>query len=113
MKGKMLSMVLCAAVVLGALVIPGDVQASEGDVVEIQFTHTAWVPEQLEILEKAIADFEAENPGIKIIETRSSWTDAPSQIMTSIVSGTAPDLDYVQSRAMLSGIQGLWELWRT
>ena len=109
MKGKMLSMVLCAAVVLGALVIPGDVQASEGDVVEIQFTHTAWVPEQLEILEKAIADFEAENPGIKIIETRSSWTDAPSQIMTSIVSGNSPDL-IMCNTAMLAEYRGLGAL---
>ena len=109
MKGKMLSMVLCAAVVLGALVIPGDVQASEGDVVEIQFTHTAWVPEQLEILEKAIADFEAENPGIKIIETRSSWTDAPSQIMTSIVSGTAPDL-IMCNPTMLAEYRGMGAL---
>lgn len=64
----------------------------DGENIEIEFVHTAWVPAQLKVLEKTIAGFEKENPGVKIVETRTSWTDAPSQIMTSIVSGKAPDL---------------------
>ena len=76
---------------------------------ELQFLHTAWVPEQLEVLEKAISDFEAENPDIKIVETRSSWTDAPSQIMTSIVSGNAPDL-IMCNTSMLAEYRGIGAL---
>lgn len=109
MKRKRLNVILCAFMMLGTLVYPKDVKASEAEIVEIQFTHTAWVPEQLEILEKAIADFEAQNPGIKIIETRSSWTDAPSQIMTSLVSGNAPDL-IMCNTAMLAEYRGLGAL---
>lgn len=66
--------------------------SSSGDVVEVQFFHTTWVPGMLEVLEKSIADFEAENPGIKIVETRTNWTDAPSQLMASLMGGTAPDI---------------------
>lgn len=66
--------------------------AKTGEVVEVQFFHTTWVPAMLEILEQAIKDFETANPNIKIIETRTNWTDAPSQLMTSITSGQAPDL---------------------
>jgi multiple sugar transport system substrate-binding protein len=67
-------------------------KASKGEVVEVQFFHTTWVPAMLEILDEAIKDFEAANPGIKIVQTRTSWTDFPSQLMTSLVGGVAPDV---------------------
>lgn len=63
-----------------------------GEITELQFFHTTWVPAMLEILEDAISDFEAANPDVKISETRTNWTDAPSQLMTSIMGGEAPDL---------------------
>jgi ABC-type glycerol-3-phosphate transport system substrate-binding protein len=66
--------------------------STSNEEVTIQFFHTTWVPGMLKILDDAIADFEAKNPGIKIQQTRSSWTDAPSQLMTSIMGGTPPDL---------------------
>jgi len=59
---------------------------------EIEFFHTFWVPEHLELLEGAIERYEEENPGINISETRVSWTDAPSQLMTSIMGGLPPDI---------------------
>ena len=68
------------------------VYASDNDVVEVQFFHTTWVPGMLEVLEDAIASFEAENPNIKIVETRTNWTDAPSQLMASIMGGASPDI---------------------
>lgn len=108
MKKRFLSVFLCAAMSVGMFGdMSHEVKAEEN--VEIQFLHTAWVPEQLEILERAISDFEAENPGIKIVETRSSWTDAPSQIMTSIVSGNAPDL-IMCNTSMLAEYRGIGAL---
>lgn len=108
MKKKMLCVMLSAVMVAGTFCgLTREVKAEE--TVELQFLHTAWVPEQLEILEKAITDFEAENPDIKIVETRSSWTDAPSQIMTSIVSGNAPDL-IMCNTSMLAEYRGIGAL---
>ena len=108
MKKKMLSVVLSVVMVAGTFSsFTREVRAE--DTVELQFLHTAWVPEQLEVLEKAISDFEAENPDIKIVETRSSWTDAPSQIMTSIVSGNAPDL-IMCNTSMLAEYRGIGAL---
>ena len=43
------------------------------------------------------------------METRSSWTDAPSQIMTSIVSGNAPDL-IMCNTSMLAEYRGIGAL---
>lgn len=108
MKKKMLSVILSVVMVAGTFSsFTREVRAE--DTVELQFLHTAWVPEQLEVLEKAISDFEAENPDIKIVETRSSWTDAPSQIMTSIVSGNAPDL-IMCNTSMLAEYRGIGAL---
>lgn len=84
-------------------------QDEKKEVVELQFFHTTWVEAQLDILEKAIAGFEAANPDIKIVETRSSWTDAPSQLMASIVSGTAPDL-IMCNTSMLAQFRGMGAL---
>ncbi|MDR0656638.1 MAG: sugar ABC transporter substrate-binding protein [Treponema sp.] len=61
-------------------------------VVEVQFFHTTWVPAMLEILDDAVKQFEDANPGIKIVQTRTNWADAPSQLMASIMGGTPPDL---------------------
>ena len=105
MKKRFVSMFLCAALSIGMFGAMS-YEAKAEETVEIQFLHTAWVPAQLEILERAIADFEEKNPGIKIIETRSSWTDAPSQIMTSIVSGDAPDL-IMCNTSMLAEYRGI------
>ena len=80
--------------------------AADGGVVEVQFFHTTWVPAMLEMLENVIADFESENPGIKIVETRTNWADAPSQVMTSIMGGTPPDL-IMCNPAMLAQFRGI------
>lgn len=109
MKKKALSVMLSLTVLTGCFTGFSVQKVMAEEPVEIQFLHTAWVPAQLEILEKAIADFEVENPGIKITETRSSWTDAPSQIMTSIVSGDAPDL-IMCNTSMLAEYRGIGAL---
>lgn len=79
---------------------------SQGKAVEINLFHTTWVPAMLEILDEAIKDFEAANPGIKVVQTRTSWTDAPSQLMTSIVGGKAPDI-IMCNPTMLAQLRGI------
>jgi len=82
------------------------VKTANGETTEIQFFHTTWVPAMLDILTGAIKDFEAANPNIKIKETRTNWTDAPSQLMTSIMSGQAPDL-IMCNPSMLAQFRGI------
>lgn len=85
---------------------------SQSKAVEINLFHTTWVPAMLEILDEAIKDFEAANPGIKVVQTRTNWTDAPSQLMTSIVGGKAPDIIMCDPTmlAQLRGIKALADI---
>jgi multiple sugar transport system substrate-binding protein len=53
---------------------------------------TIWVPEASQILNEAIAAFEAKHPGVKVIRTEVSWGDLRSQLMIALATGTAPDI---------------------
>jgi len=53
---------------------------------------TLWVPEVYQILDEAIATFEAEHPGLDITRTEVTWGDLRSQLMISLATGTAPDI---------------------
>lgn len=80
--------------------------AAGTEVTEVEFFHTFWVPEMLTVIEDSIKAFEAQNPNIKIIETRTSWTDAPSQMMTSIMGGRPPDI-VVCNPPMIASLRGI------
>lgn len=103
---------LCIALVL-VLVLStslfGQGKKEKEPEVVVEFFHTTWVPQMLEILEFTIAEFEAQNPGIKIVETRTNWTDAPSQLMTSIMGGKSPDL-IMTNPPMLAQFRGIGAL---
>jgi multiple sugar transport system substrate-binding protein len=58
----------------------------------VNFFHMTWIPGMIEVIDDAAAHFERENPGVRIEQTRVSWTDAPAQLMTSIMGGAAPDI---------------------
>jgi|GEM_PF-1303855 len=77
--------------------------------VTIEFFHTFWVPDMLKVIEESIKAFEQQNPDIKIKETRVSWTDAPSQLMTSIMGGQAPDI-IVCNPSMVASYRGIGAL---
>ncbi|MBC7109218.1 MAG: sugar ABC transporter substrate-binding protein [Methanomassiliicoccales archaeon] len=51
-----------------------------------------WVPEVYQILDEAIAAFEAQHPGVTITRTEVTWGDLRSQLMISLATGTAPDI---------------------
>ncbi len=73
--------------------------------ITINLFHTFWIPAQLDLLAEAIGRYGQENPNIDIVETRVSWTDAPSQLMTSIMGGTPPDI-VVANPPMLAQLRG-------
>ncbi|BCS80188.1 ABC transporter substrate-binding protein [Anaerocellum diazotrophicum] len=103
MKKKMLEkLIACLVLVVFTLSILGvytfsktsstSQKVSTQKKVTIEFFHTTWVPGMLKVLEESIKAFEKKYPNIQIKETRVSWTDAPSQLMTSIMGGRAPDI---------------------
>jgi multiple sugar transport system substrate-binding protein len=58
----------------------------------INFFHMTWVPEMIELMDLAVETFMEGNPNIQIEQTRVSWTDAPAQLLTSIMGGASPDI---------------------
>lgn len=65
-------------------------KAETGEPVEISFMHI-W-PELAEIMDKNIADFEAENPDIKVNTTVIPWDQLTKTLQTSFAAGDAPDI---------------------
>lgn len=60
--------------------------------ITLNFFHMTWLEAGQEVLDEAIAAFEAENPNIKIEQTIVSWGEAHSQFLTSVAAGVAPDM---------------------
>lgn len=67
------------------------------EVITLKFTHMTWLEAGLKVLDEAIADFEAQNPNIKIEQTVVSWGEAHSQFVTSLAAGVAPDIQMLGS----------------
>lgn len=60
--------------------------------ITLNFFHMTWMQAGMDVLDEAIAAFEAENPNIKVEQTIVSWGEAHSQFITSVAAGVAPDL---------------------
>jgi len=71
---------------------PVPTNTPEPEVVTIRFTHLTWLEAGLKVLDDAIADFEKQNPGIKIEQSVVSWGEAHSQFITALAAGVAPDI---------------------
>jgi len=65
--------------------------STEPETVTIQFWHV-WGGARLDMIEAMIADFEAENPNIKVEQTLLDQGDMVQKYLTSIASGTPPDV---------------------
>jgi ABC-type glycerol-3-phosphate transport system substrate-binding protein len=104
MKSKWILIVAITLVV--AILSTAAVETAKTEVTEVEFFHTFWVPEMLKVIEDSIKAFEEQNPNIKVRETRVSWTDAPSQMMTSIMGGRPPDI-VVCNPPMVSSLRGI------
>lgn len=58
----------------------------------INFFHQTWIPDMIKVVDAAADRFMRENPNIQVEQTRVSWTDAPAQLLTSIMAGASPDM---------------------
>jgi multiple sugar transport system substrate-binding protein len=83
---------LVVVFVLLALLVPTLPAASQDEAVTLNFFHMTWLQAGQDVLDEAIAAFEAENPNIKVEQTVVSWGEAHSQFMISMAAGVAPDM---------------------
>lgn len=65
-------------------------KAADGKQTEIKFLHI-W-PEYETLFNEQIADFEKENPNIKIVTTVVPWDQLTKTLQTSFAAGNAPDV---------------------
>ena len=59
--------------------------------VEISYWHTMSDPEAAQ-LDKVIAAFKAENPGISVKPTKYAYSDFQQALLTALAGGSAPDI---------------------
>ena len=70
---------------------PTEAPVEEAEPVTLQYWHTHSDPETAQ-LDKVIAAFEAENPGITVEPTRYAYSDFKTALLTAISSGAVPDV---------------------
>lgn len=58
----------------------------------LEFWDFPHLPETNRYLEKAIGDFETENPGMKIRYTRLPWQDGQQKVTLAVLGGSPPDV---------------------
>ncbi len=82
---------LAAAGAAGATVLPQFAGLAQDDVIEIEFMNW-WGASREELMNNVIAAFEAENPGIKIINQVQPWDNREQLVATAVSSQTPPGL---------------------
>lgn len=114
---KSMTLVMAAAMAASMVTVPA--MASDGDAVTITFW--SWLP-TTDQSETMIAEFEAQNPGIKVDYTRTEQDDYFEKLQVAMASGTGPDLFGLTTGAMkeqyaafaqdMSGLAGeYWSDW--
>jgi multiple sugar transport system substrate-binding protein len=71
--------------------VPTEAPVEEAEPVTLQYWHTHSDPETAQ-LDKVIAAFEADNPGITVEPTRYAYSDFKTALLTAISSGAVPDV---------------------
>ncbi|OGS47394.1 MAG: hypothetical protein A2539_07515 [Elusimicrobia bacterium RIFOXYD2_FULL_34_15] len=84
MVKKLLLMVFCLLIVVGC----GKKESDQGKVT-IRFSNAETVVDQIKIMKEITAEFEKENPDIKV---KLEWGVRPEKILTELAAGTAPDV---------------------
>ena len=73
--------------------------AQEEEATRIYFQHIGGtVPAQEVVLESMVEDFEAENPGVKIVIVNVGWGEAYAQFQNQVAVGQAPDIVMLASQ---------------
>lgn len=60
--------------------------------VTLHFMHMTWVDAGQAVLDEAITEFTKQNPHITIEQSKATWGEGHSQVLTSLVTGTAADI---------------------
>lgn len=92
---KRMSVILAAAMAMSMAAVP--VHAEEGE--QVTLTFWSWLP-TTDQSETMIAEFEKENPDIKIDYTRTEQDDYFEKLQVAMASGTGPDLFGLTTGAM-------------
>lgn len=68
-------------------------EAGSGVVVPVEVTYMMWgAPEELEVWQKVVDDFQAANPGIKVKVEVSDWDSYWAKLNTLVAGGSPPDV---------------------
>lgn len=59
---------------------------------QVEFWTMQLQPEFTDYFNQLIADYESQNPGVKVRWVDVPWGDMPSKILTAVTAGTAPDV---------------------
>jgi putative chitobiose transport system substrate-binding protein len=70
----------------------GSGQSKAGGPAEVEFWTMQLQPEFTDYFNQLIAEFEKENPGMKVRWVDVPWADMQSKILTAVSAGTAPDV---------------------
>lgn len=92
---KRISVIMAAAMAMSMAVTP--IHAEEAD--QVTLTFWSWLP-TTDQSEEMIAEFEKENPDIKIDYTRTEQDDYFEKLQVAMASGTGPDLFGLTTGAM-------------
>lgn len=87
-----LSIVLAACSSSTAPASDGDSGSGGGEAVTVKFNILGYSPNTPKLYQKAIDDFEAANPGIKVQLSNGSWDSAHDQFLSWINTGDTPDI---------------------
>ena len=77
--------------------------------VTLEFLHMTWLPAAVEVMNKAIADFQAIHPNVKINQTTVAWGDSANQTLVTLLSGMP--LDIVMSNPTRGKVFKEMEVW--
>ncbi|MDO4338332.1 MAG: extracellular solute-binding protein [Eubacteriales bacterium] len=92
---KRISVMMAAAMAMSMAAVP--VHAEEAD--QVTLTFWSWLP-TTDQSDEMIAEFEAQNPNIKIDYTRTEQDDYFEKLQVAMASGTGPDLFGLTTGAM-------------
>ena len=81
-----------AILIVLALTVALSGTALAQETVTLEFLHMTWLPAAVEVMNKAIADFEAAHPNVKINQTTVAWGDSVNQTMITLLGGMQLDL---------------------
>jgi len=100
MNHRLFSLILVAGLLLAACgggaatQEPGPAdEASSGVVAPVEITYMMWgAPEELEVWQQVVDDFQAANPGVKVKVEVSDWDSYWTKLNTLVAGGSPPDI---------------------